>query len=122
MNCIGEKRIIIFGVGGVGSWCAESLVRSGIKHLTIIDSDRVCITNINRHLRLYAGRISYPGCRALNSIYHNTKPLLILLLDILVYPLVELRGLLTCAVVPADGLDDGLRLTENLCLNGFYLL
>ncbi len=47
---IGQKRVIIFGVGGVGSWCAESLVRSGIRHLTIVDSDRVCITNINRQL------------------------------------------------------------------------
>ena len=45
-----EKRVIIFGIGGVGSWCAESLVRSGIGHLTIVDSDRVCITNINRQL------------------------------------------------------------------------
>ena len=45
-----EKRVIIFGIGGVGSWCAESLVRSGIGHLTIVDSDRVCITNINRKL------------------------------------------------------------------------
>ena len=50
MDRIAEKRVIIFGVGGVGSWCAESLVRSGIKHLTIVDSDRVCITNINRQL------------------------------------------------------------------------
>ena len=50
MNCIGEKRVIIFGVGGVGSWCAESLVRSGIKHLTIVDSDTVCASNINRQL------------------------------------------------------------------------
>ena len=50
MSRIAEKRVIIFGVGGVGSWCAESLVRSGIKHLTIVDSDRVCITNINRQL------------------------------------------------------------------------
>lgn len=43
-------KVIIFGVGGVGSWCAESLVRTGIRHLTIVDSDRVCITNINRQL------------------------------------------------------------------------
>ena len=50
MSRIGEKRVIIFGVGGVGSWCAESLIRSGIKHLTIVDSDRVSITNINRQL------------------------------------------------------------------------
>ncbi|MBO4267737.1 MAG: tRNA threonylcarbamoyladenosine dehydratase [Bacteroidaceae bacterium] len=47
---IGSKRVIIFGVGGVGSWCAESLIRSGIRHLTIVDSDRVCESNINRQL------------------------------------------------------------------------
>ena len=50
MEHIARKRVIIFGVGGVGSWCAESLVRSGIRHLTIVDSDRVCITNVNRQL------------------------------------------------------------------------
>lgn len=50
MDAIFSKRVIIFGVGGVGSWCAESLVRSGIRHLTIVDSDRVCVTNINRQL------------------------------------------------------------------------
>jgi len=44
------KRVIIFGIGGVGSWCAESLIRSGIGHLTIVDSDRVSVTNINRQL------------------------------------------------------------------------
>jgi tRNA A37 threonylcarbamoyladenosine dehydratase len=50
MSRISEKRVIIFGVGGVGSWCAESLVRSGIKYLTIVDSDHVCASNINRQL------------------------------------------------------------------------
>lgn len=50
MKKTADTRVIIFGVGGVGSWCAESLVRSGIRHLTIVDSDRVCITNINRQL------------------------------------------------------------------------
>ncbi|MBR1851088.1 MAG: tRNA threonylcarbamoyladenosine dehydratase [Bacteroidales bacterium] len=50
MNRLVQSRVIIFGVGGVGSWCAESLVRSGIGHLTIVDSDRVCVTNINRQL------------------------------------------------------------------------
>ena len=50
MERIAQKRVILFGVGGVGSWCAESLVRSGIHHLTIVDSDRVCVTNINRQL------------------------------------------------------------------------
>ena len=50
MDRLAEKKVIIFGIGGVGSWCAESLIRTGIKNLTIVDSDRVCITNINRQL------------------------------------------------------------------------
>ena len=50
MERIAQKRVIIFGVGGVGSWCSESLVRSGISRLTIVDSDRVSVTNINRQL------------------------------------------------------------------------
>lgn len=50
MERLSEVRVIVFGVGGVGSWCAESLVRSGVRNLTVVDSDRVCITNINRQL------------------------------------------------------------------------
>ena len=50
MGRLVTKRVIIFGVGGVGSWCAESLVRSGIHHLTIVDFDRVDVTNVNRQL------------------------------------------------------------------------
>ena len=50
LEAIKELRIIIFGVGGVGSWCAESLIRSGVGHLTIVDSDCVCVSNINRQL------------------------------------------------------------------------
>ena len=48
---IASVRVIIFGVGGVGSWCAEALVRSGIHKLTIVDFDSVCETNINRQLQ-----------------------------------------------------------------------
>jgi tRNA A37 threonylcarbamoyladenosine dehydratase len=50
MGKIAEARVIVFGVGGVGSWCVESLVRSGVRHITVVDSDRVCVTNINRQL------------------------------------------------------------------------
>ena len=50
MERIAAARVIIFGVGGVGSWCAESLIRSGIRRMTIVDSDRVSVTNINRQL------------------------------------------------------------------------
>ena len=50
LDLAARKRVIIFGVGGVGSWCAEMLIRSGITHLTLVDSDRVAVTNINRQL------------------------------------------------------------------------
>ncbi|MDR2729223.1 MAG: ThiF family adenylyltransferase, partial [Chitinispirillales bacterium] len=48
---LASVKVIIFGVGGVGSWCAEALVRSGIHNLTIVDFDVVCETNINRQLQ-----------------------------------------------------------------------
>ncbi len=44
------KKVILFGVGGVGSWVAEALVRTGLKHLTIVDCDNVAASNINRQL------------------------------------------------------------------------
>ncbi|GHV90217.1 tRNA threonylcarbamoyladenosine dehydratase [Spirochaetia bacterium] len=48
---LAEKRVIVFGIGGVGSWCAEALVRSGVGAVDIVDSDTVCITNINRQVQ-----------------------------------------------------------------------
>ena len=50
MREVASKSVILFGVGGVGSWCAEGLIRSGISHLTIVDSDKVAVANINRQL------------------------------------------------------------------------
>lgn len=50
VSLFGRLRVIIFGVGGVGSWCAESLVRTGFTDLTLVDSDCVDATNINRQL------------------------------------------------------------------------
>lgn len=50
MHHIEKTRVAIFGIGGVGSWVAETLVRSGIRHLTIIDSDTIDVTNVNRQM------------------------------------------------------------------------
>lgn len=43
-------RVCIIGLGGVGSYAAEAVARSGVGHLTLVDFDRVCVTNINRQL------------------------------------------------------------------------
>lgn len=50
MEKLYNARIAIFGIGGVGSYTAEALARSGVGALDIIDDDKVCITNINRQL------------------------------------------------------------------------
>ena len=71
---IHEKRIIIFGVGGVGSWCAECLIREGIGHLTLVDSDRVCITNCNRQLMATTLTLGLPKVEALRSRLLEINP------------------------------------------------
>ena len=67
-------RVIIFGVGGVGSWCAESLVRSGIRHLTIVDSDCVCVTNINRQLMANTSTVGMVKVEALRDYLLKINP------------------------------------------------
>lgn len=57
LDLLRESRAIVFGVGGVGGWCAEALVRSGIGHLTIVDNDDVCVTNVNRQLQATTGNV-----------------------------------------------------------------
>ena len=49
-NLLSLKHVAVFGLGGVGGFCAEALVRAGIGSLTIIDFDNVSVSNINRQL------------------------------------------------------------------------
>lgn len=50
-------RVAVIGIGGVGSWAAESLARSGIGHITLVDMDEVCITNTNRQIHALDGTV-----------------------------------------------------------------
>ncbi len=45
-----QARVAVIGIGGVGSWTAEALARSGVGHLTLFDLDDVCTSNINRQI------------------------------------------------------------------------
>lgn len=74
MERIRMKRVIIFGVGGVGSWCAECLVREGIEHLTLVDSDVVCVTNCNRQLMATTKTIGEPKVEALKKRLLEINP------------------------------------------------
>ena len=50
MQAMSRAHVLIVGVGGVGSWCAEALVRSGVTQLTLVDADCICVTNVNRQV------------------------------------------------------------------------
>ncbi len=52
-------RVILFGVGGVGGWCAEALVRTGLGHLTLVDFDEVNPSNINRQIVATSDNIGF---------------------------------------------------------------
>jgi len=57
MMQLATARVAVFGVGGVGSWAAEALVRSGVEHLLIVDSDVICATNVNRQVQATAHNV-----------------------------------------------------------------
>ena len=71
---IRDARVIIFGVGGVGSWCAESLVRSGVGHLTMVDPDCVDPSNLNRQLPALHSTLGRPKVEVLRSRLLDIAP------------------------------------------------
>ncbi|MDR2150397.1 MAG: tRNA threonylcarbamoyladenosine dehydratase [Spirochaetaceae bacterium] len=67
IELLAQTTVAIVGLGGVGSWCAEALVRSGLANLVLIDSDTVCITNINRQVQATGLTIGQPKVLALEQ-------------------------------------------------------
>lgn len=74
MTCLQSKRVILFGVGGVGSWCAEALIRTGLPHLTIVDDDVVQASNINRQLPATQATIGRPKVEVLRERLLEINP------------------------------------------------
>jgi tRNA A37 threonylcarbamoyladenosine dehydratase len=72
---LADARVILLGVGGVGSWCAEALVRSGVGHLTLVDPDRVDVTNINRQLPATTRTVGLPKVEVLKERLLEINPL-----------------------------------------------
>ncbi len=70
-----RARVILFGVGGVGGWCADALVRSGIGHLTLVDPDCVDVTNINRQLPATTRTVGHPKVEVLRERLLEINPL-----------------------------------------------
>ena len=71
---LAKTRVILFGVGGVGSWCAEALVRTGLRHLTIVDDDTVQPSNLNRQLPATRDTLGRPKVEALRRRLLSINP------------------------------------------------
>ncbi len=76
---LASAHIMVVGLGGVGSWAAEMLCRAGVGAFTLIDADRVDITNINRQMPALASTVGMPKCdvvaerlRAINPLVNVT--------------------------------------------------
>jgi len=74
MEALRQKRVILFGVGGVGSWCAEALVRTGLTHLTIVDDDVVQASNVNRQLPATRETVGRPKVEVLRERLLTINP------------------------------------------------
>ncbi len=71
---IRAARVAIIGVGGVGSWCAEALARSGVASLTLIDLDHVAESNINRQVQAVGATLGQAKVQALRDRIADIHP------------------------------------------------
>lgn len=74
MQRLSQARVILFGVGGVGSWCAECLIRTGVQHLTIVDNDVVMPSNLNRQLMATRETLGQPKVEAMRQRLLSINP------------------------------------------------
>src|SRR5438874_11899867 len=74
MARLAAARVVIFGLGGVGSYAVEGLVRSGVGHLTLVDFDVVCVTNTNRQLHATVSGVGKPKCELLAQRCKQINP------------------------------------------------
>lgn len=74
MERLRNARVAVFGVGGVGSYIAEGLARSGVGHIELIDSDEVDITNLNRQLEALSDTVGQPKAEAMKQRILQINP------------------------------------------------
>ncbi|MEO0368782.1 MAG: tRNA cyclic N6-threonylcarbamoyladenosine(37) synthase TcdA, partial [Pseudomonadota bacterium] len=102
MSLLASSHICIVGIGGVGSWVAEGLVRSAIGSITLVDLDDICVTNTNRQIH------------ALNSTVGQSK------IDVMAARLKEINP--NCTVVSVLDFVTAKNVTEHLSTTYDYVV
>lgn len=67
-------HVMVVGLGGVGSWAAESLARSGVGRLSLVDLDEVCVSNINRQLHALDSTVGRPKVEVMAERIRDLSP------------------------------------------------
>ena len=71
---IQKSHVLVVGLGGVGSWVVESLARSGVGHLSIVDFDDLCVSNTNRQIHALEGNIGKQKTKVLEERLKKINP------------------------------------------------
>ena len=74
MERLAAAHVAVFGLGGVGSWCAEALARSGVGALTLVDHDAVGLTNLNRQVEATRSTLGQPKAQAMADRICDINP------------------------------------------------
>lgn len=74
MEKLKNSSVIVFGLGGVGSWCAEGLARAGVGHLTLVDQDTAGESNTNRQLCALASTLGQPKAEIMARRIRDINP------------------------------------------------
>lgn len=74
MEKLRRSRVIVFGGGGVGSWAADALARTGVGHITLVDADNVAATNINRQLEATVETVGTDKTEAMARCLRQVSP------------------------------------------------
>jgi len=69
-----NAHVAVFGLGGVGSWCAEALARAGVGRLTLIDQDTVSLTNVNRQIIALSSTVDRPKAEVMAERIYDINP------------------------------------------------
>src|SRR5438477_9658860 len=71
---LARATVTVFGAGGVGSFAAEALVRSGVGRVIVVDYDRICVTNVNRQLHAMKGTLGKPKAEVMAERLRAINP------------------------------------------------
>lgn len=74
MKTLMNSHVMIIGLGGVGSWAAESIARSGVGKISVVDFDEICITNTNRQLHALSGLVGKKKAEVLGERLQKINP------------------------------------------------